>query len=368
MDIVHLLIDSGADVRASTTKGFTPLMLAARNADIDMAKVLITAGVTVNDTGSDGTHVLPYAIVSGNADFAMFLLEQGADPNASMGGVRPLHAAAGSVGTWLDDWTRTHGRGSLSGGGRRGFDTAARLRLVKALLARGADPNARIDTSAMFMSYIGYPKKGAFETYACGTGDLRGATPLWVAAYTANGSGDGFGGDPTRGDNSRFRGYAEIIRTLLDAGADQQLTTTDGTTPLMVAAGLGRFTFEPGLKRGRRSQSAEEALKVLLDAGGRINAVNEADFTALHGAAFRGLDEVIQILVDRGADINARDFRGRTPFRLAEGSKQSFQFQAFPGTAEFIKGLGANTRLGIPGTVQERLRDVPAVSASQQQD
>ena len=96
---------------------------------------------------------------------------------------------------------------------------------------------------------------------------------------------------------------------------------------------------------------------MLLEAGADINVVNEADFTALHGAAFRGLNEVIEYLVEQGADINARDFRGRTPYRLAEGSKQSFQFQAWPETAELLKELGADTKLGIPGTVQERLRD-----------
>ena len=73
-----------------------------------------------------------------------------------------------------------------------------RTDLVKALVAKGADVNAPIDASAMLMSYIGYPKKGAFEPFACGTGDLRGATPLWVAAYTANGGVGGFGGDGGR--------------------------------------------------------------------------------------------------------------------------------------------------------------------------
>ena len=58
---------------------------------------------------------------------------------------------------------------------------------MRALLSSGADPNARITSSAMFMDYIGYPRKGAFEPFACGTGDLKGATALWVAAYTANG-------------------------------------------------------------------------------------------------------------------------------------------------------------------------------------
>ena len=104
--------------------------------------------------------------------------------------------------------------------------------------------------------------------------------------------------------------------------------------------------------------AAEEAVKLLLDAGADVNAVNEADFTALHGAAYRGLNEVIQILVEHGANINARDFRGRTPYRLAEGNKQAFYFQEFPDTAEFLKSLGADPHAGLAGIAQERLRDV----------
>jgi ankyrin repeat protein len=357
--IAKLLIDAHADLHASTNKGFTPLLLAARNGDIEMAKILIAAGVNVNEAGSDGTHALPLAIFDGQGEFALFLLDQGADANGDLGGIRALHAAAGGVDLWLTEWSRRQGfavgisAGSGFDGRRGGLPQAMRVRLVKALLAHGADVNARTSTSGMFMTYIGYPTKGAFEPFACGTGDVRGATPIWVAANTANRSGGERGGAMT-GDS------AEVIRVLLAAGADQRITTVDGTTPLMVAAGLGKGTFSPGLQRGSRSQSAEEAVKVLVEAGADVNAVNEADFTALHGAAFRGLDEVIEYLVAHGANINAREYKGRTPFRLAQGSKQSFQFQAYPETAEFIKKLGADTRLGVSGDVQERLRDVPA--------
>lgn len=82
--------------------------------------------------------------------------------------------------------------------------------------------------------------------------------------------------------------------------------------------------------------------------------VNEADFTALHGAAFRGLNEVLQYIVEQGADIDAEDFRGRTAYRIAEGAKQSFQFQAYPETAAFLEELGADVTLGIPGEELER--------------
>ena len=361
-DIVRALLDAGADPHTSTAKGFPPLLFAARNGDIEMAETLIAAGVDVNETGVDATHALPFAIVSGHDAFALFLLEQGADPNGSMGGVRALHAAVGRVYTWLGDWNRRHGgSGRYSRFGRMGIDPDRRLPLVQALLEHGADPNARITTSAMIMSYIGRPKKGAFEPFACGTGDLRGATPLWVAAFEMNGAG----GQVFGVGLSRTSSSAEILRTLLAAGADQHLTTNDGTTPFMAAAGLGRATYTPREPRGVRSPSAEEAVKILIEAGADINAVNEADFTALHGASFRGLNEVIGYLVEQGADIDAPDFRGRTAYRLAEGSKQSFQFQSWPETADLLKQLGANTRLGIPGTVQERLRDVPVLATQQ---
>ena len=362
-DIVRVLLEANADVSASSTKGMTPLLTIARSGDIETARLLIAAGGSVNDAGSDGTHALPFAIINGQGDFARFLLEQGADPNGTIDGIPTLHTAVGNVDTWLIHWDRRHGAGrylSRRSSGRKRLDAGQRLPVVQALLAHGADPNGRITTTTMLMSYIGYPERGAFERFACGTGNLRGATPLWVAAFGAAAGGSyrgGAAGNYVRNAESS----AEIIRVLLAAGADQDLTTDDGTTPFMVAAGLGRSTFRPNQTRGTRSHGAEEAVKVLLEAGSEINAINEADFTALHGAAFRGLNEVVEYLVEQGADIDARDFRGRTPFRLAEGSKQSFQFQAFPDTAEVFRQLGANTRLGIPGTVQERAdRDVAA--------
>ena len=358
-EIVRLLLDAGADPRISTIKGFTPLMFAARNGDIATAEALLAAGVDVNEPSADGTHVLPFAIVSAQDAFARFLLEQGADPNSTINGIPALHAAAGNVAMWLDDWYRRHGRGGLYAGlGARRLSPAQRPPLVQALLDAGADPDGRITTSAMVMSYIGYPKKGAFEPFACGTGDLRGATPLWVAAYDLNGTGGQshvFAVMPSFTSST-----VEVLRVLIEAGADQHLTTVDGTTPFMAAAGLGPATYTPRQPRGERAVSSEDAVRYLHEAGADINATNEANFTALHGAAFRGMNEVIEYLVEHGADIDARDFRGRTAYRMAEGSKQSFQFQSWPETAALLADLGANTRLGIPGTVQERLRDVPA--------
>ena len=158
----------------------------------------------------------------------------------------------------------------------------------------------------------------------------------------------------------------DVLRALVEGGADLTLASDDGTTPLMVAAGLGKATYTPREPRGVRATSAEEAVRYLVEAGADVNAANEADFTALHGATFRGLNEVVEFLVAAGADIDARDFRGRTAYRMAEGAKQSFQFQSWPETAELLERLGANTTLGVPGTVQERIRDVPVEATNDQ--
>lgn len=356
-EVVRLLIDAGADVHASSKLGFTPLLFSARNGDLETAKLLIAAGAGINEAGSDGTEALALAITAAQPDFALFLLNQGANANAQMSGVRALHAAAGPVDMWLREWLRARGIDSVFGTGVIGMGLDRRVEIVKALLAKGADPNARITTTAGVQGWL-TTKNGAFEPFSVGTGNLRGATPLWVASFAAN-RGAGFAGAIAMGDSGTGRAtYGDIIKLLIAGGADVKLTTDDKTTPLMAAAGLGQGTFSPGRPRGGRSTSAEQAVAILIEAGSDVNAVNEAKFTAIHGAAFRGLNEVIQYLVEHGANINAQDFMERTPYRLAEGSKQTFQFQEWPETAEFIKKLGADTTLGVAGRVQERQREV----------
>ncbi len=350
-DIVRALVEKGADVHPKPEQPSSPLMRAAENGDIETAKVLFAAGAGVNETPADGAHPLTYAIVVGQTAFAHFLLDQGANPNGAIDGITALHAAAGPVDPWLRAWNRRHGSG-----GRRGWlSMEARLSLVEALLARGADPNARISVSEM--AGLGFLRNGAFDTFSIGTGDVGGATPLWVAAYATNtGMGSAGVGDPNRVPNSN----GEIIRSLLKAGARPDITTNDGSTTLMAAAGCGQPAHTPNLPRANRQPNAEDAVRILIEVGVDVTAANEGDFTALHCAAFGGVNELVQYLVEHGADINARDWRGRTPFRIAEGAKQSFHYQDWPGTAALLQQLGADTSLGIPGTIHERLRGLAA--------
>jgi serine/threonine-protein phosphatase 6 regulatory ankyrin repeat subunit B len=360
-DVMRTLIEGGANAHAKSTLAFTPLLFAARNGDIEAAKLLLDAGVNVNETGTDGTHALPLAIVSGNVDFALFLLDRGADANGRMGGVAALHAAAGPTEMWLRDWSRV--RGVDYSRSMPSIPPARRIELIKVLAAHGGDLNTRITASTGVQGWLTL-KRGAFEPFSVGTGNLRGATPLWVAAFDMH--GQAYGGF-SMGDGTGKSDKPRIISTLLELGADPNLTTDDKTTVLMAAAGLGHGTYLPGQQRGARTPDAEEAVRILVEvAKVDVNVINEAKFTALHGAAFKGLDEIIDYLVKRGADINARDFMGRTAYRMAEGSKQTFQFQEWPETAAFLKKLGADTTLGIAGREQERQRDAAGATAGKQ--
>ena len=202
--------------------------------------------------------------------------------------------------TWLRAWHRQYGRAR---GGRLTLDE--RLALVEALLARGADANARMTASEM--ARLGFLRNGAYDTFATGTGDLAGATPLWVAAYATNlGAGSASFKDRRLAPQSS----GTIVERLLAAGARPELTPKDGTTTLMAAAGCGRAAHVTNVPRGPRQPMAQEAARILLDAGVDVNARNEGDYMALHCAAFTGVNELIRLFVQHGAEIDARDWRG----------------------------------------------------------
>jgi ankyrin repeat protein len=324
--VVAVLIEFGADVRARSRTyrstvtsegqglekrkdpaelnytvlrgGSTPLLFAARADDAESARLLLAAGADVNDALPDGTSALTLAAHSGNESVAMLLLEKGADPNGAAIGYTALHAAV------------------LRG----------ELELVKALLARGANPNALITA--------GTPIRRSSQDFALPKG-LIGATPYFLAAKFLE---------------------VPIMRALAAAGADPKLGTPDGTTPLMAAAGVGA-----SLSSDRRGVGTDDgggtlepqsrildAVQAAIDLGGDVNAANQAGNTALHGAAFLGYDSVVQRLVDRNAMINAKNKRGQTPLAMLTGrdvAAANAVFSpvegAFPSTVALLRKLGA---------------------------
>jgi ankyrin repeat protein len=111
-------------------------------------------------------------------------------------------------------------------------------------------------------------------------------------------------------------GDVTVMRLLLDYGADPYVPTFGGTTPLMAAAGINWVvdqTYDEG------SKALLEAVKLCYELGMDVNAVNSMGLTAVHGAANRGSDDIIQFLVEKGAKLDVKDTEGRTPLTWAEG-------------------------------------------------
>lgn len=309
-DVAEALIQHGADVRARSASGFTPLMFAARQGDKALATMLLSHGADVNETASDGISVLHVATLRGHVSLAEFLLDKGADPNASGAGYTVLHWAAG---TWENYMTRDYhvesGEWSVLGG----LPThEGKLELIKALLAKGAQVNARLTKPP--------PLFGAHLSLAggrlLGGGSVVGATPLLLAAHV---------------------GDIEVMRLLVDHGADPRLTTNDKTTPLMMTAGLGTAEDETLIPVSRRLEAATLCVELGMD----VNAANEAGNTALHATAFLGFDNVARFLVEKGANVNQKNKKDETPLKIAEGFLLNAQIYVHPTTADLLRKSGA---------------------------
>jgi ankyrin repeat protein len=306
--VAQALVESGANVRERSESGFTPLLVAARAGDRDLARLFLSRGADVNETASDGAAPLVVATVRGHVALAEWLLDQGADPNAAGAGYTALHWA---TGTW--DTMSTHeyqvetGEWSALAGIP---DRAAKLGFIKALLDHGANINARVVRNP---PRFGYSLGGGS---IIGGGSMAGGTPFFLAAMV---------------------GDIDLMRYLLAQGADPLLTTNDGTTPLMATAGISVVEAETSTTESKLL----EALKLMLELGGNIRSANEAGTTALHATTYVGFNVIAQFLVDHGAELNAKNRKGETPLKIANGIPMSGMFYSQPKTAALLKKLGA---------------------------
>ena len=275
--------------------GSTALLFAARSGDVESARLLLAAGADVDDAAADGNPALVVAAHGGHGSLAALLLRAGADPDASPLGYTALHAAVL--------------RGALRDRGVPNDDPGAGVPLVRALLAHGADPDPRLAR--------GSPVRRWSHDFAF-MDRWVGATPFWLAAHFLE---------------------TEMMQVLADAGADPRAPNRAGATPLMAAAGLGYnrgggsafirdrrdfSSYNPveSAALGSAIPAAEERRTVetvaaALALGARVNAANDAGDTALHAAASHGMNRVIELLTDHGADLDAENRRGQTPADLA---------------------------------------------------
>ena len=261
---------SGAEGAADLPLGgFTPLLFAARQGGVESARLLLDAGADVNETAPDGASALVVASFSGHGELAAFLLRRGAEPNAAAAGYAALHTAV----------------------------LRSDARLVRILLAHGADPDVRLTRGSRV------PRATHWWVLP---GSLAGATPFLLAAKYAD---------------------AGIMRILAEAGADPFLPLRDGTTPLMLAAGARWANGEVDRHNRRVPPEVAEALhadeprnlaatRLALGLGADVSLRNEAGDTALHSAVYKAWPAVMQLLVDHGGDLDAANEAQRTPRQM----------------------------------------------------
>ena len=357
---VARLLAAGANVEARSGGGLTPLLFAVREGRIDATRALLAGGADVNaginnTTASTGSyepaasgHTSPLALAVINAHYELgaMLLEAGADPNVYDARGSVLHALA---------WMRR------PGSGRPPLQTGEldSLALAEALLEAGAEPNVQVAWQEIaFEVDLGIVKPPPNISVGRNFISFVGATPFYLAAKHAD---------------------VELMKLLVDHGADPLATTGQGVTPLMAAAGVGFWDGEsPGPLNGTPESVRLEAVKLALELGNDLHAVTdfgdtviEGDgvalllrhplnlleldaqrdrgdmrwhrSTALHGAAMMGSNLIVQYLVDQGADVNARNALGWTPRMIAEGVFVANTEKAWPETVALLRELGGET-------------------------
>jgi uncharacterized protein len=282
---------------AKVTGGMTALLFAARDGQTNATRALIESGADVNDAGM-GEKMTPLvmAIANGHYDLAKYFLDHGADPNkASAVGLTPLYATLDmewAPYSWLPQPITYR-------------ESINYLDLMKALLAKGADPNAKLGAKVWFRSLAGD------HSWV----DPAGATPFWRAAQATD---------------------LTAMHLLVEAGADPKIPSNNGITPLMVAAGVG---WAANFARNAPDSWAK-AVQYCLDLGIDINAKDKNDYTAIHGAAFRGDTEVVALLAKNGAKVDVVTKDGFSAADMANGPIE--HSEQHPDTVDLLVKLGSS--------------------------
>jgi len=354
-----LLVEFGADMKAKSKAGYTALLFAVLNNQIDAAKTLLKLGANIEDKTPDGTTALNMAAVNAYYDLASVLLDLGANPNAADPRGSALHTVI-----WLrkpgtsweaaalasDPETVPHPTGKVTA-----------MELAKKLLDKGADPNKRIDWKEMEMTKgLGTTRNPPNINLGRHYLSFVGATPFYSAARN---------GDP------------QMMRLLLQYHADPNINTAVGVTPLMAAAALDYYEGEtPGPLTGVPEAQRLEAVKLCLEVGNDINASTHlGDYpmvgtiestlahypdnfpdlanlgvgdprwdgmTALFGAIISNQPSILQYVVDHGAKLDVKNRLGWTPLMMAKGVFMANSKKEFPWAVEILKK--AMTAQGLP--------------------
>jgi uncharacterized protein len=258
--------------------GMTALLYAARHDHTQVADVLLDAGANIDQADANGIFPLLMAITNDNPEAAKLLVERGARINdADWYGRTPLWEAVNVRNLYLNSESR-----------QNFVDREAMLKVISVLLDKGAEVNARTKETPPFRNH--FLGVGSLEWV-----DFTGQTPFLSAALA---------GDMT------------VMKLLLEHGADPFINTYQGTSPLMAAAGVN-WVVDQTYTEG--PQQLLEVVKFCHELGMDINQVNSMGLTALHGAANRGSNDIIEFLVKNGAKLDVLDKENRSPLDWAKG-------------------------------------------------
>ena len=310
--------------------GLSPLFFAVRQGHVEAATLLLDAGADLRARTGDGTSPLLMAIINGHFDLAALLLERGADPRqASSNGVTPLYAVLNVQ--WAPKALYPQPRAHLQ-------QKLTYLELMKLLLARGVDVNARLKRKVWYSGY-NFDLSGVDEI---------GATPFWRAAYAsdveamrllvAHGADPNIptmkpAGRPRTGDGGR--------ETVADVSGQPPVPVGGpGVTPLQAAAGVGYGEGFAANSHHNAPGGWMLAVRYLVEElSADVNTRDHEGNTALHHAAARGDNDMILYLVSKGAAVEAVNRAGETTVDMANGPVQ--RIQPFPATIALLEKMGA---------------------------
>ena len=291
--------------RAEVKGGMTPLLYAARDGKIEPARLLVAAGADLELGDGNAIRPLLMAALNGQIAVARLLIDKGANVNADdFWGRAPLWAAVEYRNLDMNNNDQDSPTDN-------GVDRAPFLPLIQLLIDKGADVNARTRE-------LPPPRRWLYSLNDVSWVDFTGQTPFLRAALS---------GDTT------------TMKLLVSRGADPNLPTLAGTTPLMAAAGVNWVvaqTYTESL------QARYDAVALCLELGADVNAANSMGLTALLGAANRGSNDIIELLVKRGARLDVKDKEGRSALRWAEGVfLAAVGAEKKPATIALLEKLGA---------------------------